>query len=225
MRRARFVPALLLIALLALVAGDGDWWQRDWWRGALRTTIDDWWRPAPLARISGPQCLRALAASGAAYVRVADFATAQGCRVDAAVRVTALDRVALSSPFLAACPLALALQRHVALTARPAARELLGSELARIDHLGSFACRRVRGRPAGPLSEHAFARALDVTGYATADGREISLAGHWRAPDDSAERRFLRRISARRLPFSTVITPDDDRLHHDHFHLGLRPPR
>ncbi|MEX2277079.1 MAG: extensin family protein, partial [Cucumibacter sp.] len=155
-----------------------------------------------------------------------------GCRVDAAVRVSGLGGAALSAPFVAACPLALALQRHAIATLAPAAREELGSPIVRIDHLGSFACRRVRGRPNGPLSQHAFARALDVTGYATADGRTIAIDADWpgTAGPTAAEGRFLRRVVARQAgwlagPFTSVITPDRDARHRDHIHFGLRPPR
>lgn len=219
-------PLLRLAALLALfaaLAGDGDWWRRDWWAGALRTAIDRLNPAPPVADLAAPDCLRALAASGAGWSRLADFATAEGCRVDAAVRVTGLAGAALSAPVVAACPLALALQRHAETVLQPAARELLGSPVARIDHLGSFACRRVRGRPNGPLSQHAFARALDVAGYVTEDGRAVTLAADW-TDSTAPPGRFLRRVAARRGPFGTVITPDDDRLHRDHIHFGLRGP-
>jgi hypothetical protein len=222
-----------LLAGLALVAGDGGWWHRDWWTGAIRRQIDRLTPPPPLADMAGPACLRALAASGADYVRIADFATDAGCRVDAAVRVSGLGGAALSAPFVAACPLALALQRHAIATLAPAARAELGSPIVRIDHLGSFACRRVRGRPNGPLSQHAFARALDVTGYATADGRKVTLDADWGRTDAPAGR-FLRRIVAGQSrwgpgwlagPFTSVITPERDARHRDHIHFGLRPPR
>lgn len=218
------LPLLLLPLLLALIAGDGGWWWRDWWGGALRGQLDRLSPPPPLADLSPPACLAALAASGAVYERLADFETEPGCRVDAAVRVRGLAGAGLSAPFVASCPLALALQRHAETRIQPAARRLLGSEIARIDHVGSFACRRIRGRPNGSLSQHAFARALDVTGFATADGRHITLAADWAGgPPDAG--RFLRAIAARRGPFTSVITPDHDALHHDHIHFGVRPAR
>jgi len=223
MRHRRPLAILLLALAFVLIAGDGGWWHRDWWRGAVRRQIDALTPPPPLADMSGPACLQALAASGAGYTRIADFTQEPGCAVSAAVRVQTLGGVGLSAPFAAACPLALALQRHVSETVAPAAERTLGSQLARIDHVGSFACRRVRGRPGGPLSQHAFARALDVTGFALADGRTVSVKADWGDPG-SPEGHFLRAISARRGPFSTVITPDDNALHHDHFHFGLRRP-
>lgn len=218
------LPLLLLPLLIALVAGDGGWWQRDFWSSPLREAIDRLSPPPPLADMTPPACLAALAASGAGYIRLADFATDAGCRVDAAVRVHQLAGAGLSAPFVASCPLALALQRHAEARLQPTAQRLLGSPVTTIEHVGSFACRRVRGRPNGPLSQHAFARALDVTGFVTADGQRITLATDWRG-GDPATGRFLREIAARPAPFSSVITPDHDALHHDHIHFGVRPPR
>jgi hypothetical protein len=222
------LPVLLLPLLLVLVAGDAGWWRSDWWSGSMRAQIERLSPPPPLADLAPPECLAALAASGAVYDRIADFETGPGCRVDAAVRVHRLAGVALSTPFVASCPLALALQRHADTRIQPAAQRLLGSDITRIEHVGSFACRRIRGRPNGPLSQHAYARALDITGFVLTDGRLITLAADWnagarQAPD--AAGRFLRAVAARRGMFTSVITPDHDARHRDHIHFGLRPAR
>lgn len=224
-RRRRPTPLLvLLLSLFALIAGDRVWQHGEGWQGnALPAPGTRSSASAALAGMSGPACLRALAASGAGYSRIADFTTGPGCGVAAAVQLHSAGGAALSTPTVAACPLALALQRHAATILQPAARALFDSPIARIDHVGSFACRRIRGRPAGPLSQHAFARALDVTGFATADGRQVTVAD-W--PDTaSPQGRFLRRIAGDRGSFTTLLTPDHDRWHHDHLHFGLdRPP-
>lgn len=101
---------------------------------------------------------------------------------------------------------------------QPAARRHLGSRVAAIEHLGSYSCRRVNGRSDGAWSEHASANALDVAGFRLADGRRISVAADW--PGDDAASRFLReaRDGACGL-FATVLSPEYNAAHRDHFHL------
>lgn len=68
------------------------------------------------------------------------------------------------------------------------------------------------------MSTHATADAIDITGFGLADGREISLIDDW--DGDDAKAAFLRaaRESACRW-FVTVLSPDYNALHADHFHL------
>jgi hypothetical protein len=99
---------------------------------------------------------------------------------------------------------------------QPAAREQLGSPVARIDHYGTYACRNVRGRTV--LSQHAFANALDVAAFRLADGRRISVARDFDREDGRG--RFLRqaRDGACRW-FKVVLGPDYNAAHQDHLHL------
>ena len=105
----------------------------------------------------------------------------------------------------------------------PAAREMLGSPLVRVETYGTFACRGVIGNPAsaGRLSQHGLANAVDVAAFVLADGRRITVLGDWNTPD--ADRRaFLRvvhRSACRR--FRTVLGPDYNGAHANHFHLDL----
>jgi hypothetical protein len=101
---------------------------------------------------------------------------------------------------------------------QPAARELLGARVARIEHLGAFSCRRLYGRQDGRWSEHATGNALDIAAFVLADGRRVGVAGSWQGED--AEAAFLRRArnEACRV-FGTVLSPDYNEAHADHFHL------
>lgn len=117
-----------------------------------------------------------------------------------------------------ACPLAAGLALWEWDVVQPAAFALLGSEVVRIDHFGSFACRRVYGRATGSWSQHARARAIDVAGFRLADGRRITVAADWAG--DSPEARFLHRVrdGACRV-FGTTLSPDYNAAHRDHLHL------
>ncbi len=112
--------------------------------------------------------------------------------------------VALSSSFLASCPLAVAYALFDVHTLQPAAQAVFGQRVARIDHLGSFACRNIYNRANSRLSQHASANALDIAGFRLADGQRINLLKDW--SDSGDKGRFLRLIRDGACKnFSTVL--------------------
>jgi hypothetical protein len=107
---------------------------------------------------------------------------------------------------------------------QPAAREVLGSEVAAIEHYGSYACRRVYGQETGRVSEHARANALDVAGFRLRDGRRVTVASDW--ADEGPKGDFLRRVRDGACgAFETVLGPEYNAAHRDHFHLDRGPYR
>lgn len=120
------------------------------------------------------------------------------------------------------CAIAAGMELWLELSVRPAAEELLGAPLARIEHLGAFSCRRLYGRGEGPWSEHATGNAIDIAAFVLADGRRVSVLGDWSA--DGAEAAFLRRVHREGCEvFGTVLGPDYNAAHRDHFHLDQAP--
>jgi hypothetical protein len=116
------------------------------------------------------------------------------------------------------CPVAAALELWRRESVVPAARAILGSELARIEHLGAFSCRRMYGGEEGPWSEHATANAIDVAAFVLADGRRISVLADWEGAGPEA--RFLRTVRDGACnSFATVLSPEYNAAHADHFHL------
>lgn len=116
------------------------------------------------------------------------------------------------------CAVAAALELWRRQTLEPAALEIFGSGLARIEHLGAYSCRRLYGGEDGPWSEHASANAIDISGFVLADGRRITLLGDWDSDEDEA--RFLRQARDGACGvFATVLSPDYNAAHADHFHL------
>lgn len=119
-----------------------------------------------------------------------------------------------------ACPVAAALSVWEWRVLQVAARRHFGPgvTVSRIDHYGSYNCRRIYGRATGSWSEHATADAIDVAGFGLSDGRRISVKQDWNGGGPKAA--FLRdvRDGACRL-FSTVLSPDYNAAHHDHLHL------
>ena len=101
---------------------------------------------------------------------------------------------------------------------QPAARRHLGTDVAAIDHAGSYSCRRLYGRPEGSYSEHATADAIDILGFQLADGGRVSVRRDWGG--ETAEARFLRDVRDGSCRFfSTVLSPDCNAAHADHLHL------
>lgn len=116
------------------------------------------------------------------------------------------------------CPVAAALEMWRQRSVAPAARDMLGSELARIEHLGAFSCRRMYGGSDGPWSEHASGNAIDIAAFVLADGRRIRVLGDWQGSDPEAQ--FLRAVRDGACDtFATVLSPDYNAAHADHFHL------
>jgi len=132
--------------------------------------------------------------------------------------VTVSDPAIILEPrsFLASCNLAVRWDLFEALIAKPVTREIFGMDLRGITHLGSFACRDVRNRP-GAQSSHATADAIDVSGFILADGQEISV-GAWNKPGPNGH--YLHILKKRACEvFGTVLSPDYDSLHANHFHF------
>lgn len=103
---------------------------------------------------------------------------------------------------------------------QPAAQRHFGRRVARLEHLGSYNCRRIGGGGAGSWSEHSTGNAIDIAAFVLEDGTRISLAEDWRAEPDGPRSRFLdeARDGACEL-FATTLSPDYNRAHADHFHL------
>lgn len=103
----------------------------------------------------------------------------------------------------------------------PAARQILGSDLVRVESMGSYACRNVIGSAANAsrLSGHAIANAVDISAFVLQDGRRITILDGWRSSDPEV-REFLKviHISACKR-FGTVLSPDYNAAHANHLHL------
>ncbi|WBH17523.1 extensin family protein [Sphingomonas radiodurans] len=99
----------------------------------------------------------------------------------------------------------------------PAAYQMLGSELAKIESMGSYNCRNVAGT--GRRSGHAIANAIDIGGFQLKDGRRITILKDWNSPDPDV-RRFLQTISASACKrFGTTLGPNYNAAHRNHLHL------
>lgn len=162
-------------------------------------------------------CRLALDSSVLRYTVVANSESAAGCAMESAVRVQRAG-VQFSSSFLASCKLAVAYALFEEHGLQPAARKVFGQPVARVDHLGSFACRNIGNSQR--RSQHATANALDIAGFRLQDGRRISVARHWAG--EGAEALFLREVrDAACDSFRVTLGPEYNAAHRDHLHLDM----
>ena len=122
------------------------------------------------------QCGRLAALAGLKYTVQPPMK--QGHCGDAApVRLTAVGSHSLQlvPAVIANCRIAEGVHKWVDNVVQPAARALFGQEVVRLVGVSSFVCRNRNGAAVGPVSEHAYANAFDVTSFSLSDGRIISV--------------------------------------------------
>lgn len=231
-RAARGVRrAVRLVVLIALLAG-ATLVAVGWLRSHPE---DNPWAPLDLSRPIGlftgrkltaltedfPRCRALLTRAGIEFTVLPERREGARCGYADGIRF-APDEPRLT-PFAPAglgtsCAVAAALALWEWEVVQPAAERHFRMRVTRIDHLGSYNCRRLYGRGTGDYSQHATADAVDIAGFRLADGTRISLLGDWRETGPRAA--FLRdvRDGACRL-FATVLSPDYNAAHRDHLHF------
>ncbi len=169
----------------------------------------------------GGQCLADLGREGTDFNALPDRYFGAGCSAVNAVELSAIQgdggQFALANIGPVTCPTAEELAGWARYGVDRAARQILGSPLRQIVTMGSYSCRNVAGT--GRRSAHAQAEAVDVSAFILADGRKISVLDDW-SDGTPAEQRFLRVIHASACKrFGTVLGPDYNAAHRNHFHL------
>lgn len=173
-----------------------------------------------LARLTQdtPKCRQLLREAGADFAAAPPVVAGQcgytdGVRVAPnAVFVTDFEPAKL----IVACPVAAALLVWEREIVRPAALRHFGTPIERIEHLGSYNCRRIASSP--NWSEHATADAIDIAGFRLTDGRRVGILEDWQGK--AANAAFLREVrDGACYVFATVLSPDYKAAHADHLHL------
>lgn len=167
-------------------------------------------------------CRQAIANAGVAAPARGAVAGQGACGVEEAVRLSRLSEARLR-PLTVPCALALPLLSWEVHDLQPAAREHLGTSVARVLHYGAYACRSVRtdAGEGARLSAHATGEAIDIAGFELSDGRRVTVLDDWAG--DGPRARFLRAafegLCGR---FAQVLGPDYNAAHANHFHAAIR---
>ena len=118
------------------------------------------------------------------------------------------------------CPMVPAVDYWVREVVMPAARRYLGTDVVEIKVASSYSCRPINHVDGARLSEHGHANALDVSSFVLRDGQVVRVEGGWHG--SYAHRAFLRSVHAGACRvFTTVLGPNYDYQHRNHFHLDL----
>lgn len=174
------------------------------------------------------QCRAELAAARVNFVPTPDRVNSETCGLTAAgvlgPDMGTIARMSPNEPTMT-CALAAAVSVWRRQSVEPAAREILGSDVVQIDHMGVYACRPVNnGRTGNRPSAHSRAAALDFSGVRLRDGRRITVKGDWNGTGPEAA--FLRRIRDDACKvFGTTLSPDYNIQHVDHLHLEAESGR
>ncbi len=215
MLRRLALPVIAALALSACIGGVPQPRGRD---GAAAS------RPTSAPALAAPSadtraCFAELNASGARFSPLPDEDRGGGCRIAGSVRLTDIGTETINVGPIT-CRLATNFSAWVRHAVRPAARQVFGTDVVRVETFGTYSCRNIYGGRSGRLSQHAFANAIDVSAFVLSDGRRISVLDGWRGGD--RDQRFLRliRTSACRR-FGTVLSPDYNAAHANHFHFDM----
>lgn len=162
-------------------------------------------------------CYQALEFAGVGFQRVSAQTEENGCGFDDAVALEeGLVTYRAPEPLIMTCATAARLHLWERQIVAPAAERHFGSSLASIEAFGGYSCRRVGG--SGPLSEHAFGRAADISGFTLVDGRRINVRDHYFSSGPEGE--FLRDVRQGACQvFDVTLSPEYNADHADHLHL------
>jgi hypothetical protein len=138
------------------------------------------WSEAAIAAAKA-KCIEALSTFKLDYERLPPI-KAGLCGTPAPILLKSLGsetKVAITPPATLDCAMAGALNRWLDKTVQPKAKELLGSPVIKLENISSYVCRNRYDSSNQPLSEHALANALDVSGFELASGEHITVLDSW----------------------------------------------
>ena len=132
------------------------------------------------------------------------------------MRITSVSGVAVTGKPTVDCATAKALNDWVRSGVMPAVGRT-GGGLAQVHVIASYSCRTRNNQRGAKLSEHALGHAVDVSGVTLKDGTTLTVLDHWRSGRYGKLVKAMHRAACG--PFGTVLGPNADRYHQDHFHL------
>ena len=139
-----------------------------------------------------------------------------GCGIGEAVKIRSVSGIALSQQSLMDCTTARALKSWVDRGVVPAVGKR-GGGVVQLRVAAHYACRTRNNRKGARISEHGKGRAIDISAFTLRDGNEISVLKHWGRGKNGRVLKKMHRAACG--PFGTVLGPNSDRYHRDHFHF------
>jgi hypothetical protein len=174
--------------------------------------------PPPADPVEEAACRKSLADLGVVFEEQQALSEQGACGAAQPLKVlSAGEGVRASGAPVMVCPVARALATWVRDSVLPKAQAHLSAKLVSVEVGTSYQCRNQRS--GSKPSEHAFANAIDVSGFGL-DGRAVLPVKPYEA--ESPEGRFLADVRAGACAvFATVLGPGSAD-HDDHLHLDMR---
>ena len=139
-----------------------------------------------------------------------------GCGVENAIKLRSVSGIALSQQAVMDCGTAKALKQWVDRGLKPAVGNR-GGGVSKIKVAAHYACRTRNNQKGARISEHGKGRAIDIAAFYLNDGSEISVLKHWHGGWRGKALGKMHKLACG--PFGTVLGPNADRHHRDHFHF------
>ncbi len=146
----------------------------------------------------------------------------RGCGVQNPVRITEVDGVKLSMAATVNCTTAKALRTWVSKTVKPSVGRT-GGGVTSLRVAAHYSCRTRNNIPGAKISEHGRGNAIDISAINLKNGTALTVLGGWR---DKRQGPVLKKIHRGACgTFGTVLGPNSDAHHQDHFHLDVAKHR
>ncbi len=147
----------------------------------------------------------------------------RGCGISkGAIKLYEVGGVRLSTPAVMTCDTAKALEKWVDKGANKAVRSY-GGGIAELKVAAGYSCRTRNNRPGAKISEHGKGNAIDISAIHLKNGESISVLKDW---GNGKKGRILKKMHKSACgPFGTVLGPQADRHHKDHFHFDVAKHR
>lgn len=142
-----------------------------------------------------------------------------GCGISkGAIKLYEVRGVRLSTPSIMTCETAKALELWVNKGLEPAMRSY-GGGVVELKVAAHYSCRTRNNRKGAKISEHGKGKAIDLSEFRLRNGDTISVLKDW---NNGKKGRILKKIQKSACgPFGTVLGPNADRYHKDHFHFDV----
>lgn len=144
------------------------------------------------------------------------------CGISNPVRVYAVSGVRLNAQPVLNCRTARTLNEWVVEKAGPISASA-GEQLSNLRVVASYACRTRNHQAGAKLSEHAKGNAIDIAEISFASGKSVSVLDDWGKGRDGQMLKAFHEGACG--IFGTVLGPESDPFHRDHFHFDTAKHR
>ncbi len=138
------------------------------------------------------------------------------CGIAEPVRVSSVAGLRLSQVAIMDCRTAMALNAWAERGVKPAVGRLGGGPVG-LKVAAHYSCRTRNNQKGAKVSEHGKGRAIDISAIELRNGQSLTVLNGWRSGQHGPRLRAMHKAACG--PFGTVLGPNSDRFHHDHFHL------